>query len=80
MRFTTMHLIVAAALAGCGDSMPTVDVAQARANAIQVAGETLTRRAFLDRYCPTGNDHSTCVMVRSEETKAAIRKPLNKNW
>jgi hypothetical protein len=80
MRFAALPLIVAAALVGCGDKMPTVDVEQARANAIPVSGETLTRRAFLDRYCPTGNDHPTCVMVRSEETKAAIRKPLPKNW
>lgn len=71
---------VAGLLAACGDDIPRVDVAQARANAIKVGGDTLTRRQFLDRFCSGGKTHESCVFVRTEETAAMARKPLPKTW
>lgn len=81
MKFQDLLLVVGVLiLNGCSDDVPNVPPQDVKANKIVVAGERLSYRQFLDRYCVGKATHETCVQIRMAETAAMAKHDLPTKW
>lgn len=63
-------------LAACSDQVPHITDPHKPV----VDGETMSPKAFLERYCAQAPAHTTCVAVKTAMSRDATKGELPKGW